>query len=325
MMKLVFALIVLIAGIAVHSTLKTSGKKALATLAMVLAVVLCLGAVTLSCVQTVPTGHTGVVTTFGRVENKTLDSGVHLVLPWQNVVKMDNRVQKQTTDLSCFSSDIQEVNLTYTINYQIKKSDAQTIYRTIGVDYYVTVIQPCITESVKVVTARYTAEQLVGKRNELAAAIEVDLADKLLNYNIELVSTSIENMDFTNAFTDAVEAKQVAQQNKLRAETEAEQKVIEANAAAEVRKVNADAAAYELLAKAEAEAEANRKISESLTQELINYTYAQSWNGKLPTVMTGSGDGASSLIPVLDINQLLPATDTTESTETSAVTESNEG
>ncbi len=306
MAKLIFAVIALLVGITVYIVLKSKEKKALASLALVLAVVLCVGALVLSCVQTVPTGHTGVVTTFGRVENTTLDSGVHFVLPWQNVVKMDNRVQKQTVDLPCFSSDIQEVNLTYTINYQIKKSDAQTIYRTIGEDYYQTVIQPCITESVKVVTARYTAEQLVGKRNELAGAIEVDLAEKLLSYNIELVSTSIENMDFTNAFTDAVEAKQVAQQNKLRAETEAEQKVIEAKAAAEVRKVNADAAAYELLAKAEAEAEANRKISESLTQELINYTYAQSWNGKLPTVMTG-GDSSSSMIPVLDVNQLLPS------------------
>ena len=228
MPQLLFAVLVLIAGVAACVLLKGRGKKTLASLLLVGAILVSLGAVALAAIQTVPTGHTGVVTTFGRVENTTLDSGVHLVLPWQNVVKMDNRVQKQTAELSCFSSDIQEVNLTYTINYQIKKSDAQTIYRTIGVDYYVTVIQPCITESVKVVTARYTAEQLVGKRNELAAAIEDDLSDKLLAYNIELVSTSIENMDFTNAFTDAVEAKQVAQQNKLRAETEAEQKVIEA-------------------------------------------------------------------------------------------------
>ena len=255
--------------------------------------VLCL---VLSTMTEVPTGHTGVVTTFGRVEDYTLDAGIHFIAPWQETVKMDNRVQKQTAELSCFSSDIQEVNLIYTINYQIKKSDAQTIYRTIGEDYYQTVIVPCITESVKVVTARYTAEQLVGKRNELAAAIEEDLTGKLLAYNIELVSTSIENMDFTDAFTDAVEAKQVAQQNKLRAETEAEQKVIEAQAAAEVRKVNADAEAYELLAKAEAEAEANRKISESLTQELINYTYAQSWDGKLPTFMAGD----SQTVPVFD-------------------------
>ena len=303
MPQLLFAVLVLIAGVAACVLLKGKGKKTLASLIMTASILVSLGAVALAAIQTVPTGHTGVVTTFGRVENTTLDSGVHLVLPWQNVVKMDNRVQKQTTDLSCFSSDIQEVNLNYTINYQIKKSDAQTIYRTIGVDYYHTVIQPCVTESVKVVTARYTAEQLVGKRNELAAAIEDDLADKLLNYNIELVSTSIENMDFTNAFTDAVEAKQVAQQNKLRAETEAEQKVIEAQAAAEVRKVNADAEAYEVRAKAEAEAEANRMISESLTQELINYTYAQRWDGELPTVMTGDG---SSMIPVLNVNEMLP-------------------
>ena len=303
MTKLIFAAIVLVLGVAACFVLKGKGKKTLAGLAVGLAAVICVATVALSCVQTVPTGHTGVVTTFGRVENTTLDSGVHFVLPWQNVVKMDNRVQKNTVDMPCFSSDIQEVNLTYTINYQIKKSDAQNIYRTIGVDYYQTVIQPCITESVKVVTARYTAEQLVGKRDELASAIEADLTDKLLRYNIEVVSTSIENMDFTDAFTDAVEAKQVAQQNKLRAETEAEQKVVEAKAAAEVRKVNADAAAYELLAKAEAEAEANRKISESLTQALINYTYAQAWNGKLPTVMTSEGGG---MIPVLDVNQLLP-------------------
>ena len=314
MTKLIFAVVILLVGIIASANFKSKEKKALGSLLLVVSILVSAGFLALACFQTVPTGHTGVVTTFGKVEDTTLDSGVHFVLPWQQVVKMDNRVQKETVELPCFSSDIQEVNLTYTINYQIKKSDAQNIYRTIGVDYYATVIQPCITESVKVVTARYTAEQLVGKRNELAAAIEVDLADKLLAYNIELVSTSIENMDFTNAFTDAVEAKQVAQQNKLRAETEAEQKVIEAKAEAEVRKVNADAAAYELLAKAEAEAEANRKISESLTQELINYTYAQSWNGKLPTVMTGSGD--NSMIPVLDVNQLLPSTEPTEPVET---------
>ena len=319
MIYLIIALVLILAGIAIRASLRAKEKKTLGSVALVATLILALGTIALSCMKSVPTGHTGVITTFGKVENTTLDSGVHFVLPWQKVIKMDNRVQKQTADLPCFSSDIQEVNLTYTINFQIKKSDAQNIYRTIGVDYYTTVIQPCITESVKVVTARYTAEQLVGKRNELAASIEDDLADKLLAYNIELVSTSIENMDFTNAFTDAVEAKQVAQQNKLRAETEAEQKVIEANAAAEVRKVNADAAAYELLAKAEAEAEANRKISESLTQELINYTYAQSWNGKLPTVMTGSGD--NSMIPVLDVNQFLPTTETTEAAESTEAIE----
>ncbi len=303
MIYVIFAAMVLFAALIARATLKNKEKKGLANLVTVVGALFCAGILLLSCFETVPTGHTGVVTTFGRVENTTLDSGVHFKLPWQKVVKMDNRVQKQTVTMPCFSSDIQEVNMVYTLNYQIKKSDAQNIYRTIGESYYQTVVQPCIAESVKVATAQYTAEQLVGSRSELAEKIEADLTQKLLAYNIELVSTSIENMDFTDAFTDAVEAKQVAQQNKLRAETEAEQKVVEAKAAAEVRKVNADAEAYEVRAKAEAEAEANRLISESLTQSLIDYTYAQAWNGKLPTVMTGDG---SSMVPVLDVNEILP-------------------
>ena len=305
MFQLIVAVVVLIIGLIIRANLKEKGKKTTSALVTVGAVAISAVLIILSCTATVPTGHTGVVTTFGRVEETTLDSGVHFKLPWQKVIRMDNRIQKNTVEMPCFSSDIQEVNLVYTINYQIKKYDAQTIYRTIGESYYQTVIQPCITESVKVVTARYTAEELVGRRDELAAAIESDLTQKLLAYNIEVISTSIENLDFTDAFTDAVEAKQVAQQNKLRAQTEAEQKIVEANAAAEVKKVNADAAAYELLAEAKAKAEANKELSASLTEKLIQYTYAQNWNGELPTVMTGEN---GSLLPVLDVNQMIPET-----------------
>lgn len=296
----VIGILVLVVGLVLGSALMKE-KKALGLLCMAVAPILCAALIMMSCMTSVPAGHTGVVTTFGHVENYTLDSGMHFKLPWQEVVKMDNRVQKQTTTLSCFSSDIQEVSMIYTVNYQIKKSDAMTIYSTIGVDYYNTVITPSVAEAVKVATARYTAEELVGLRDELATTIEGILEEKLLSYNIELVNTSIEDMDFTDAFTNAVEEKQVAQQNKLRAETEAEQQVIEARAQAEVKRVNADAAAYEVQAKAEAEAEANRKISESLTDELIDYIYAQNWDGKLPTVIAGQDGGSSLIINAADL------------------------
>ena len=140
------------------------------TLGIILGVAL-IAILVMSCFTRVPTGNTGIVTTFGKVENYTLDAGMHFKLPWQKIVKMDNRVQKQSIDLMCFSSDIQEVSMTYTINYQISKADAMTIYSTIGINYYETVVIPCITESVKTVTARYTAEELVGMRSELASAI----------------------------------------------------------------------------------------------------------------------------------------------------------
>ena len=102
------------------------------TLGIILGIVI-IAILVMSCFTRVPTGNTGIVTTFGKVENYTLDAGMHLKLPWQKIVKMDNRVQKQSIDLMCFSSDIQEVSMTYTINYQISKADAMTIYSTIGI------------------------------------------------------------------------------------------------------------------------------------------------------------------------------------------------
>ena len=260
-------------------------KKKVTRVVVIVVAVLLVAAIALSCVTSIPTGHTGVVTTFGRVEDVTLDAGIHVKAPWQKVVKMDNRVQKGTLELPCFSSDIQEVNLVYTLNFQIRKADAMKIYANIGTAYYDTVVVPTTIEAIKVVTAKYTAEDLVGNRADLAAAIETDLSEKLEAYDIEVVSTSIENMDFTDAFTDAVEAKQVAQQNKLKAETEAQQAVIEAQAKADVRKIDADAEAYETVVKAEAEAQANETIGQSLTKEILDKMYYDKWDGTLPKVM----------------------------------------
>ncbi len=235
------------------------------------------------CIVKVPTGHTGVIVTFGKVENRTLDSGMHFKAPWQSIIKMDNRIQKQTVDLSAFSKDIQEVNMVYTVNYQISKNEAMTIYSTIGKEYYSTVISPSVMEAVKTVSAKYTAEELITDRTKLAVGIEEELEKALSRYNILLVSTSIEDIDFTDAFTDAVEAKQVAQQNKLRAETEAETKIIEANAQAEVRRIEADAEAY-----------VNETTSQSLTDRILQKMYYEKWNGVLPEIVS---DGSMILSP----------------------------
>lgn len=300
MFLFIISILALLVGVIIGIANFADGNRGAGTAATIIGVVLCVVLMLVSCIGVVPTGHTGVVTTFGQVEDYTLDSGLHFTAPWQKVVKMDNRVQKQTIELSCFSSDIQEVSMVYTVNYQISKTDAMTIYSTIGTDYYNTIIVPCVTESVKVVTARYNAEELISSRDELALAIEADIADKLIAYNIEVTSTSIEDMDFSDAYTNAVEEKQVAEQNKLRAETEAEQKVIEAEADAEVRRINAESEAYEVTTRAEAEAEANNKIAASLTEDLIAYIYAENWNGELPTYVAGD---SSSTIPVLNFGE----------------------
>lgn len=205
------------------------------------------------CFSSVSTGNTGVVTTFGRVENYTYEAGFHFKAPWTSITEMDNRVQKSTVNLSCFSSDIQEVSMQYTINYQIDKENAQEIYRTIGKEYYITVIEPNIAEAVKVATAKYTAEQLVQTRSNLASSIETLLEENLIKYNIKVVSTAIEDMDFTDAFTNAVEAKQVAEQKKKQAEIEQAQALLQAENDKKIAKTKAEAEAE--VAKIQAEAD----------------------------------------------------------------------
>lgn len=267
-------------------------------LVIVVVVILAVAALIYNCLTTIPAGYTGIVTTFGKVSDYVLDSGLQVKLPYQKVIKMDNRIQKQTISMSCFSADIQEVNLQYTLNYRINEKDAMSIYKNIGIDYYNTVIVPSINEAVKQGTAKYTAEELIENRTELAEGIEEILVNKLKDYSIVVVDTAVENMDFTDAYTDAVEAKQVAQQNKLKAETEAQQKLIEAEAAANVKKINADAEAYELTVKAQAEAEANETITKSLTDEILKKMYYDSWNGSLPQVITGDSGSILMELPV---------------------------
>ena len=261
MTAFVFAIIFLIAGVVTglvlsKSTTVTKNGKSLrrfANIPYVAGIFIFVIFTGMSLFTTVPTGHTGVVTIFGKVEENVLDAGVHFKAPWEDVVNMDNRVQKATVDLSCFSSDIQEVEIKYTLNYQIKKDNAQEIYRTVGVAYYDTVITPNVAESVKTITAHYTAENLIANRDELAANIESLLGNQLDKYNIEVVSTAIEDMDFTDEFTAAVEAKQVAVQNKLKAQTEQEQKTMEAQQAAERAKIEANASAEVSRIQAEAD------------------------------------------------------------------------
>ena len=272
-----------------------------------------------SCWRTVPTGHTGIVTVFGKVEDTTYEAGVHFTLPWKEVVNMDNRNQKASVDLYCFSSDIQEVSVTYTINYQISKANAQTIYKEIGVGYYDVIVFPRIQEAVKSEFAKYTAEQLLDKRSQLSADIRTVLTAQLDTYNVVVIDASIENLDFSDAFTDAVEAKQVAEQKSKQAKIEQEQALMEAEYAKNIAetKANADAAVAKIAAQAELDVTkiqadaalyAGQKdaavieqirqvllkdvdqIDNDDIQHLLMYYYILQWNGELPETYFSSND-----------------------------------
>ncbi len=315
----VFAILIFVAALVTILCSKKINKPilrgVLPTVLLVFSVLLAL----VSCVRTVPTGHTGIVTTFGKVEDITYEAGVHFCAPWQEVVNMDNRNQKSSVDLSCFSSDIQEVNVTYTINYQISKSNAQTIYKEIGIGYYDVIIAPRIQEAVKSEFAKYTAEELLNMRSQLSGDIRTLLTTQLEAYNVVVIDASIEDLDFSDAFTDAVEAKQVAEQKSKQAKIEQEQKNMEAEAAAkraeieakaeaavakiaaetdlEVVKIQADAAEYAGQKDAAVIGQVRdilAKDPENLDNDdfhtLMLYYYILQWDGTLPETYFSNSD-----------------------------------
>lgn len=279
------------------------------------AVLLIVVVVALSPYVVVPTGHTGIVTTFGRVENYTLAEGFHLKNPIQQVIMMDNRAQKATVSMQAFSSDIQQVDVVCSVNYRVDRETAQDLYRNVGINYYQTIMEPRIKEDVKAVFTKYSAENLVGARATLSTQVKELLSPLMKQNGIDIIAVSIEDIDFTDAFTNAVEEKQVAEQTKLRVETEqaqqvsveksaAERRIIAANAEAQERaifaeadakvaRIQADAARYA----GEQEAAKNLAIAQSLTKEFIEYLKITRWNGSVPQVQL-SGSGA---YPVIDI------------------------
>ena len=285
----------------------TISRKGIRTGIRAVGVVLAVAFTILACISYVPTGYTGIVTTFGKVHDNTLDAGINFHAPWDNVITMDNREQRATFQLEAFSKDIQQVDIQGSINYNIDKVTAMNLYRDVGTGYVEILVGPRIAEDVKVIIAQYTAENLIANRQDAANKIEALIREELTPKGINVISLAIENIDFTDAFESAVEAKQVATQEKQRAQTQQEQQTMEAEQAAkrktiaaqadaEVMQIQADADAYAVRVKAEAEADANTKIAQSLTGDLVDYRQIQQWNGELPQFV-----GGGSTIPIINM------------------------
>jgi len=235
-------------------------------------------AVFTSSVYVVEAGHTGVVVTLGKVEDETLQEGLHFKIPFiQEVVEIDNRILKLEVDTEAFSKDLQTVDTTLAINYRVDNKLSSYVYKNIGPSYENVLIIPAVNEVLKAITSRYTAEESVTNRALISDGLVEGLNDKLNSQGLYITDVNIINFDFSEAFINAIEEKQVAQQQLLKAETEKQTAI-----------TNAEAEAESIRIKAQAEAEANEILSKSLTGQVIEYLKIEKWNGELPQV-TGNG------------------------------------
>jgi len=224
----------------------------------------------------VKAGQIGVRTTFGKVVG-LVDPGFVLRIPFvQKVVLVDLQTQKEQVNASSASNDLQTVETVIALNYNLSSDTVIDLFTKLGSDYKVRIIDPAVQESVKAVTAQYTAEQLITKREEVTDKIRISLKDKLAVNYINVTSVSIINFDFSKTFNDAIEAKVTAEQNALTAKNtleqkkfEAEQRIVTARAEAEAIKIQASA------------------INSQGGADYVQLKAVEKWNGILPVYNMG--------------------------------------
>lgn len=254
------------------------------------------GIVLATATATVPAGHTGVVVTLGKVSMNTLGEGFHLKAPFvQDIINISNQIQVYEGDAPAVSKDMQTISSVIAVNYRIRSSDSANIYQNIGRDYEAVVLTPAVQESVKAVTAKYTAEQLITERTAVGEQMKDMLGTKVGEYGIQIEKFNIVNFDFSSEFNAAIEQKQVAEQNLLKTKTEKEQAIVVAEAEARKKVIAAEAEAEAILAKAKAQADANQLLNDSLTGLVLQNKMLEKWDGAVPKV---NGSDSSLLLDI---------------------------
>lgn len=265
----------------------SAGKLITVIIVCVIAAVLLLSSFTI-----VPAGNTGVVLTLGKVSSTSFGEGFHLKVPFiQNVENMSNKIQVYETPASAVSKDLQTVSSNIAVNYRLVSDKTADMYQNVGTEYQTVLITPVVQECMKSATAKYTAEQLITERQAVGDEVKSALDSKLNSYGIYIEKFNIVNFDFSAEFNNAIEAKQVAEQNLLKTETEQKQAITIAEAQAKQKVISAEANANAILAEAEAQAEANRLLEASLSDKVIAYKQIDKWDGVMPKVVSGDSNG----------------------------------
>ncbi|MBX7149125.1 prohibitin family protein [bacterium] len=259
-------------------------KKTVTTI--IFAIIILIAIFSFSPFSLVGPGERGVVVRLGAVQDKVLGEGLHFKVPMMEKIEIiDVKTQKVEVDAPSFSKDLQNVDTRIALNYHLDPATVQRLLQEIGSDYEFRVIAPAIQESVKSATAQFTAAELVSERPKVKDAITKALTERLHPRHILVDDFSIVNFDFSDAYEHAVEEKQVAQQNALKAENDLRRITIEAD---------------QRVAQAKGEAEAIRIQSAALkeNQDLIKLEAVKKWNGELPNYMLSGGT-----LPFLDLGK----------------------
>lgn len=237
-------------------------------------------------------GERGIVMKWGAVQDKVLSEGIHWIAPIANdVEKLDVKTQKEEVEVTAASKDLQTVNSTIALNYHLDVDRVNQLWQKIGKDYKSRIIDPAVQEAMKAASAKFTADELITKREQVKQEAKQTLKERLSLEYIIVDELSIVNFEFSAEFNKSIEQKVKAEQDALTAKNkleqikyEAEQKIATAEAEAKSIRLQSDAA--------------NNEKYVALKALEVQLEMAKRWDGKLPVNVYGSAP-----IPFLNINK----------------------
>jgi prohibitin 2 len=238
-----------------------------------------------STIVVVDAGFTGVKKTLGKVEDEGLTPGLYIVFPLTtSIIQMDNRVLRLENNTAVYSKDVQQANIAYVVNYSLNKDATVKMYAEVGVYWAEKLIPQVIQSSMKNVIGQWNAMELIANRVKASETIKAMISDTLHDRGITINEFSLTNIDFQDAFEQAVESKVVAVQEAERAKN---------------KTVTVQEEANQRVITAKADAEAMQIKTEALTknQSLIMYEAVLKWDGQLPRIMGGGAGGNFLNIP----------------------------
>ncbi len=250
------------------------------------------------CWYNVQSGYVGVETTFGAVDKGILDPGLHFVIPFvSSINQISLQPQTSITQESAATHDQQNVATKFAVTYQIAAKDAASFYknyRTIG-ELQRVIISATVSNDVKAIISKYNAQELITKRDLVDGEIKSKILTDLSAYDIYVDAVNIIDLEFSKAYDQAIEDKQIAQQSAEKAkydlqmaQVNSQQRVVTAKARAEAAIDIARGHAESTIIQARADAEAYKTKSLSLTPEILQLQIINRWNGRLPHYL-GSG------------------------------------
>ena len=259
----------------------------------------------------VDAGHVGIIKRLGAVQPTPLSEGFHLKIPFiDEAIQLDIRLRKVFNESISASKDLQTVRTEVTVQYSLNGGVAPTSFQKIGIRQVIeaTLIEPAIQESVKSVTALYTAEELITQREavklkiqeEIEQFITITLGRKGAPGTLSIANVAITDFAFSAEFNRAIEMKVKAEQEALQALNEKTRRVTQAEAANAEKKLAADAEAYLISIESKARADAIKREANALkgNPALIQLRMAEKWNGELPKF------SSSSSIPMFDVSSM---------------------